>query len=122
MAHYWDAAQDGTPSAGMQDWINWGKPATPRGVADGDEDFPEALRLYFWPQYDNDHRLLWTDDMGSGLDLANLSEYGGRGQDGLWLTPDQLRLRIESRWPSKAGTIPVKDRYDFLEWTFTGTW
>jgi hypothetical protein len=67
------------------------------------EDLAEAMRVYFWPQYDE--MKAWTDDMGIGLGLA----HG---------VVDGLTFQTE---PYESA-VAVRDRYDWLQFQFTGQW
>ena len=120
MAHYWDQSYGYALTTEMGGWINWGTTATDRGSHAPVEDIAEAVRVYFWNQYDEGRE--WTDDIEAGLALANDARYGGRGRDGLRLDPGQLQLPTDQRQPSATGTIQVQDRYDWLEMKFTGRW
>ncbi len=121
MAHYWDQEHGNALATEMGNWINWGDTATHYASTNPtSEDLPEAVRLYFYPQYDEGRE--WTDDMGRGLDMANDPRYGGRGRDGLKLDPGQLELPVNQRLPSADGTIQVQDRYDWLQMKFGKPW
>lgn len=119
LAHYWDQESDygitkemkGTD--GKKGWVNWGATATDYGASSDIEDFPEAVRIYFyWNDYVEPRK--WTDDKGLGFtDVA--AKFGATG-------PDQLMLDATTMQPSATGTIQVQDRYDFVQWKLTGTW
>jgi YD repeat-containing protein len=111
MAHYWDQAQGGTLNTTMQSWVNWGQTATDYGTKSPVEDLAEAVRVYFYWQYDEKRE--WTDDKGAGYDKA--VSYGATG-------PDQLKLDATTMMPSAIGTEEVNDRYDFVQWKLTGKW
>jgi len=117
MTHYWNDAHGHGLEAEMVGWINWGDTATDYGSTNNSEDLAEAVRLYFWPQYDANEvpPRLWTDDMGAGLAMATDPRFGGRGRDG-------LMLDFATWEPSATGTIPVRDRYDWLQKKFIGWW
>jgi len=107
MTHYWDQAYGYALTTEMKSWVNWGDTATDRGSHTNLEDIAEAVRVYFWNQYDEGHE--WTDD-----DWAGLNNYP-------WTSgPDQLMLDATTHQPSQTGTIQVYDRYDWLECRFTG--
>ena len=109
MAHYWDFAHNDKLDQEMKGWINWGTEATDYGTFSDDEDFAEAVTVYFWNNYKNEGKNReWTDD-----DWAGLNNYS-------WTSgPDQLMLDASTNQPSQTGTIPVYDRYDWLECKFT---
>jgi hypothetical protein len=119
LAHRWDEVRGGNE---MSLWINWGETATERGTVNTKEDFAEAVRLYLWRRWDETQNRTWTDDLGEGLVLANKPKYGGRGKDGLMLDQEAMWLPIEKRMPStRGGVYQVYDRYDFVEYKFTGS-
>jgi hypothetical protein len=60
MAHYWDQVNGYDLTREMRGWKNWGDTATDRGTATDGEDIAEAVKVYFWNQYDEGR--LWTDD------------------------------------------------------------
>lgn len=118
MAHYWDQEYGHGLTTEMKGWINWGKTATDRGTHTQYEDIAEAVRVYFWNQYDEGRE--WTDDDWAGLALANLPQYGGRGKDGLRLASNYTSFPLDdNRRLSATGTQRVYDRYDWLECKFT---
>jgi len=121
MAHYWDGEHGWGLQNEMREWINWGDTATDYRPNVAKEDFAEAVKVYFWNQYDQGRE--WTDDMETGLALSNDPQYGVGGRDGLRLAPDYESFPLNSlRRLSGVGTKRVKDRDDYLEWKFTGSW
>ena len=114
MAHYWDQANDHRLSSGMKSWVNWGQTAKDWGTRNDLEDWASAVEVYFWFERPIEEGREWTDDNGAGL-IRAMNDYGATG-------PDQLMLDATTLQASATGTIPVQDRYDFLQWKFTGTW
>jgi YD repeat-containing protein len=119
LTHYWDQesnygiTKDMKGTDGKKGWVNWGVSATDYGTWKDIEDFPEAVRVYFYfgPPYDEGRE--WTDDKGVGYDKA--VSYGATG-------PDQLKLDATTMEPSATGAVEVQDRYDFVQWKLTGKW
>jgi hypothetical protein len=112
IAHYWDDANGQGLSKDMSQWINWGDTPTDYQTGNPREVFAETTTVYFLSQY-RDKTREWTDDFGAGFDLAKRN--GATG-------PDQLMLDMNTKQPSATGTEEAKDRYDFLQWKFTGNW
>ncbi|MCP4539892.1 MAG: hypothetical protein GY832_22360 [Chloroflexi bacterium] len=111
MTHYWDHAHGYELRTQMLNWITreWGEEATGYAADSGSdgEDLAEAVKIYFWNQYDENRA--WTDDWGRGLDRYP------------WTSgADQLMLDASTNQPSQTGTIQVYDRYDWLQCRFTG--
>jgi hypothetical protein len=127
VAHFWDQAHNDVLSTEMKSWINWGDTASDWGSYDSQEDLAEAVRVYFWPQYDEGR--LWTDDemitndgmIVQGI-VADGTREGGTFKQYDWLTGSDQLMLDENGVPSKTGTIQVQDRYDWLQMKFTGKW
>ena len=93
--------------------MNWGIPAKDYGNASLGNDFATAIQVYFhFAPPDEEPDREWTDDDGAGRIRAQ-NDFGATG-------PDQLKLDATTMQPSATGTIPVKDRYDFLQCKFAG--
>ena len=120
MAHYWDQEHGGALTTEMKGWINWGDTATDRGSHADVEDIAEAVRVYFWPQYGaaEPPPREWTDDMGIVFEKYDWIT----GPDQLTMNENQLGLPVSNRKPTPDSPIQVQDRYDWLQWKFTGTW